>query len=339
MSRRRPTWVAGGLAALAIVFFGATTPDFLSAGNLRALLNEYVAFGLASLAFGIVIFAGEFDLSFPAVATVAGILALKVGAAGMYVGIAAGVMAGAAIGAFQGLAIERLKISSIVFTLGSMLVIQGVAYIISHQGPVASPDLVFATTLQESLWVFSPAIVIALAVFAIVAIGVARTRVGRDLMAIGGARSEAIASGVSVRRTLCVAFAMSGALAGLTGGLVAGESGGISATSFDGLLILAITGVLIGGVSLTGGRGSVGDIALGVLALAAVQSGLNLNGAAEYVTSLAIAGVLMIMISFNLLADSRAARRGLEQVGRAVAASIGLVRGVKASREAGEWPK
>lgn len=293
---------SSAVAAAVVVYlaFAFTTAGFASENTTYVVLSQFTLFGLAALGFGVTMIAGEFDLALPYTAAVSGLVAMKVaGGEGMIVGILVGIAIGLAIGLLQGCAIYFLRITSLVFTLGTGFVLSGVAYMISET-TVVSPDLMFGQQMQERIWVFSPSSLIALAIFAAVGLGLSYLRVGREIYAIGGGRPEALAAGVKLWRPIVVAFAVSGALAGVTGALVAAQTGGANPTSFTSLLLNAVTAAFIGGVSLTGGRGNALGIALGVLTLAFVSSGFGLLGAPYYLTTVATASILLLLIVIEL---------------------------------------
>ena len=287
------------------VVFVVAAPGFAQQSNVRIIFDSLLVFGLASLALGVTMIAGEFDLSFPAIAALSGLVAMRVADHGMLLGIAAGVLVGAGVGLTQGLIVRFTKIASIVLTLGTSLVILGVAYLAANtdagsSASIPSPDLGFADTLQRQVWVFTPGSLIAIAVFVLVGLALQLTRIGREITAIGGGRDEATAAGVPVGRAIVVAFIASGMLAGLLGGLVTAEIGGASPTTFSDLLLRAVTAAFIGGVTLRGGEGSPLGIAIGVLTIGMILSGLSLMAVPYYVNDLVIGGLLIVLVVVDL---------------------------------------
>ena len=137
----------------------------------------------------------------------------------------------------------------------------------------------------------------------------AYSRYGREIYAVGGGRSEAVAAGVPLWRPIVVAFTLSGFLAGLTGAVVSLKIGSASpAIGFQDLLLPSVTAALIGGVSLLGGRGNALGIFVGVLTIRFISSGLSLQGLPFYVESLAIGAVLLAVIVLDLSSQSERLR-------------------------------
>ena len=306
--RPRPGVLTLSRVALALgifVVFSIGDPRYASEGNIFAMTEGFVIVGLAALGVAITIIAGEFDLSIPSVALVAGVIAAQVSSLGLVPAMLIAVAAATLFGFVQGTVIAWLRINSIVFTVGSFIALRGVAHILTDSSTAVIADFSMATTLSQRMVIFSPASVIALTVFVLVGLFLAYTRYGREIYAIGGGRTEAIAAGIPLSRPIIVAFTLSAMLAGLTGALVTLKTGSVNpAIGFNDLLLPSVTAALIGGVSLLGGRGTALGIFIGILTIRFIASGLSLQGAPFHVTSLAIGAVLLAVIVFDLATES-----------------------------------
>jgi ribose/xylose/arabinose/galactoside ABC-type transport system permease subunit len=312
MRRPRIGRVMASRLLLAVAVFGYFTiaeEHFFATNNVFTIFEGFAQLGLAALAVGLTIIAGELDLSVGSAAAVGGILAVTWAGLGLIPAVVLVTLVGAAYGAIQGYAIYRLKIASIVFTLGTLIALRGVAFIISNEDTVVVPDLDIAKTVKEQLWIFSPFSLVTIAVLILTAIFLRYSRWGREIYAIGGGRIEAIAAGVPLRRPLVITFMMSGAMAGLTGALTSIKSGSASPSGFSELLLPAATAALIGGVSIAGGSGSVLGIAVGSLTLRFLISGLSLRAAPFYVLTFATGLLLLFVIALELLVDRPEARQ------------------------------
>jgi ribose/xylose/arabinose/galactoside ABC-type transport system permease subunit len=297
------------LAAGIYIVFSLVDPRYASEGNAYAMTEGFVNVGLAALAVGITIICGEFDLSIPSLALVAGVIAVLLSGQGIVVAIVGATAAATLFGLVQGGLIAWLRMSSIVFTVGTFIALQGVAYILADSRTVAISDFSIATTLTQRFVIFSPASILALAAFVLVGLFLAYTRLGREIYAVGGGRAEAVAAGVPLWRPIVVAFTLSGLLAGLTGSVVSLKIGSASpALGFADLLLPSVTAALIGGISLLGGRGNALGVFVGVLTIRFISSGLSLQGLPFYVESLAIGAVLLSVIVFDLTTQSELLR-------------------------------
>jgi ribose/xylose/arabinose/galactoside ABC-type transport system permease subunit len=186
--------------------------------------------------------------------------------------------------------------------VGTFIALRGVAHILTDSKTAVITDFSIATTLSQRIVIFSPASILTLSVFAAAGMFLAYTRGGREIYAVGGGRTEAVAAGIPLWRPIVVAFTLSGLLAGLTGALVTLKTGSVNpAIGFNDLLLPSVTAALIGGVSLLGGRGGAVGVFIGVLTIRFISSGLSLQGTPFFVTSLAIGTVLLAVILFDLI--------------------------------------
>ena len=205
-------------------------------------------------------------------------------------------------GAIQGYVIDKLRINSLVLTIGTLIGMSGAAYIVAHNTTVAIPftKITEANGITQQMWdIFSPMSLIAISLSAVAWAFLTYTRPGREIYALGGGRREALAAGVATRSRFVVAFACSAGAAALAGSLVSVSSGGADPVGIRNLLLSTITAVLVGGVSLTGGIGSVVGICVGALTIQSIIAGVAIEGANSNVSDLLIAGLLVCVLGFD----------------------------------------
>ena len=308
------TWARLALFVGVFVVFAISDRRFAAANNIFTIFEGFAWLGLAALAVGLTIIAGELDLSVGSVAAVAGIVAVSVVEdIGLVAAVVVATLLGLVFGAAQGYLIHRLKIHSLVFTLGTLIGLRGLAFMISGENTVVMKNLDIADAVRHQLWIFSPFSLVTILVFALVGLFLVYTRFGREIFAIGGGRQEAAAAGVPLVRPLVLTFALSGSMAALAGALTSIKSGSAGPAAFQQLLLPAATAALIGGVSLLGGKGSVYGIAVGTLTLRFITSGLSLGGAPFYVLTLATGAVLIVVVVLELVVERPAVRTGLRR--------------------------
>jgi ribose transport system permease protein len=290
-----------GLTVLVVLWavFAATTPALRGEGGVYAVLTSFSLLGLCALGLAITMIAGELDLSVGSMAAVAGVVAIQVADAGLIAAVAAACFVAALIGTIQGYVIARLGLNSLVLTIGTLILLRGLAGILSDDKTVLLDDLATSDPLLERWWIFAPDSVLAFAVFAIIGVVLTSTRFGREIRAVGGGRSEAAAAGVPTGRPLVLAFTLSAACAGLAGALASLKGGSASPISHGELLLSAVAAALVGGIGLHGGRGSVVNVAIGVAVLAALAVGLTARGAQAYTTQLATGGLLLAVVALE----------------------------------------
>ena len=307
MNRRGTLAELGFRAAFMIgvyLVFARELPSYYSIGGIAALLDGAVLTGLVAAGIGTTMLAGEFDLSVGSMAATAGVIGIKIFGLGVLPAVLAATVAAGAFGALQGLLIGLLGINSLVFTIGTLIGLRGIALILANENTVTVPierlsdiDVVSARVLG----VFSPLSMLLLAVFVLVGLFLGFTRWGREIYAVGGGRNEARAAGVPVLRPLVIAFTLSGSLAGLGGALLSMRSGSASPLGFETVLLSAVTTCLIGGIALAGGRGNIVGIAIGLFTLRFFITGVASLGAPYWLQNLATGALLILVIAVQVL--------------------------------------
>lgn len=292
------------------IYISATTDTFRGEAAIFSVLEGFPLMGLVALGLAVTIIAGELDLSVGSMAAVAGAIAVRMADAGLIGAVLIAVAAGAVIGAIQGGFIARLGINSLVFTIGTLILLRGVAWLLCGNAPLPLEDVTISDPLLERYGVFSTASIAAAVLFVLFALFLGYTRYGREIYAIGGARAEAAAAGVPRTRPLVVAFAISGALASLAGALATMRGGSAAPENYSDLLLAGAAAALLGGVSLYGGKGTVLNVAFGVATLTAVSAGLAARGEPASTVQL-VTGVLLLLVIAVEFTAGRLGRRGM----------------------------
>lgn len=290
------------LVTIAFAFFGipAATGAQVSAFNVYDATQDFAALGLLSLALGITMIAGEFDLSVVGVYGLGGMIAVQVGAHNALVGVVAAAGAAALVGLTQGLMIAKLRLNSMAVTLGGYLAVLGLTSVLGKSKSVSYADLGVGTALDHPIaTVLSIRVLVAIAVFT-VAIGVMRyTVLGRNIRAIGGDRRASRTVGVRVDSLVVGCFVISACLSSLSGALLAYSLATAVPDVGLGPLIFAITATLLGGVLLGGGHGSPMGIAAGAMALALLRELFSVLAAPDYAANLVTGGLLVAVTIFS----------------------------------------
>ncbi|MDM0071507.1 ABC transporter permease [Variovorax sp. J31P207] len=286
-----------GLLVGMTIVFSIASESFLTLGNMYALAQGFALLGLVTLGLALTMIAGEFDLSVGAVVAVAGLVMVKTGEAQPLLGIALAVGAGVLVGIANSILTLKLSVSSLVTTLGVMILLRGVAVWIEG-GQVVSYANFDASDLLDSkiAQVLSPRSLITCAAFVALAVLLRFTRFGRDIYATGSRRKAAVMSGARVPASVYIVFGLSGGFAALAGALMSISLATASAQFGSNLLLQAATAAILGGVALSGGVGKPGAIAGGVLVLSVLNNGLSLVGAASPTVLLLNGAVLLLVV-------------------------------------------
>lgn len=271
----------GVLLALIVmcVVFATATSSFLSTVNLENLAQQSAVPGLLACGMTVVIIVGEFDLSVGAILGFAGVSAAAVAnSSGLLLATVVAVAVGAGFGLLNGSLVARLGIQSFLATLAMQFIIVGAAIYLTAgtdtyrvTNSLGVSGLADGTLLgvEYKAW-------IALGGFVLVWLLLSKTRLGREIFAVGGNAEAARLCGVEIRKVITFAFIVSGLLAGLAGVLTVSDTGVAQADVGVGSELTAIAAVVIGGTNIAGGRGSVWRTLVGVMLLGVVADGFTL---------------------------------------------------------------
>jgi ribose/xylose/arabinose/galactoside ABC-type transport system permease subunit len=289
------TVMAGAILVLALMDRG--TGYFFSIGTIFSVMQLFATFGLVALGLGLSILIREFDLSVAGIVGLAGCLAVLTGAENPWLGLLVGVGAGMVSGLLQGLIMTRLHLSSVGVTLGGLLTLQGMTYVLTENKTIAYPNIGVSLELNAPIAnLISVRSAACLAVFVLAALVMSYTHIGRDVIATGSDRRASRIAGLNTDRVIVGVFAASGASAALAGVLLSYSLGAASPVALADVLATAAAAAIVGGVSVVGGRGSPMGIAAGVLTLCILRSGLSAIGVEPHVHDL-VTGFILIAIA------------------------------------------
>ena len=229
---------------------------FFTTSTAFSVLQQFATIGLIALGVGITMILREIDLSVAGMMSLSGCIAVLTGANHPELGVALAVLFGLVWGLFQGAIMVWLRLGSIGVTLGGLLTLAGLAYVVTGNLSISYPRMDVALAVNHPvLVIFSLRSLVALAAFLIAGFVMARTRVGRDVYATGSDRRAAMVAGVRTSAIIPAVFACSGMLAALAGSLLSYSLAAASGVALTDVLVPAIAAAIIGGVSLMGGRG------------------------------------------------------------------------------------
>ncbi|MCX5345713.1 ABC transporter permease [Streptomyces sp. R-74717] len=305
--------LAALLAALAL-----TDPGFYEPDRFLSFIKRAAPLVILAAGQYLVIVCGEFDLSVGAIVTAGVVVAAELygsfpGAPWLLVTVIL-LLAGALAGLVSGLITTLLRVPSFITTLGMMLILEGAVFFWTGGSPHGALPAVFRRLGRGTAFGWLPWAVLVCVVAGLLAVRLMRSDFGRTLLATGDSERAASLAGVRVARARTIAFILSGVAAALAAVLVGGFSG-VSAQAGRGYEFEAITAVVLGGVVLGGGRGSVVAAMAGAFSLQALFTLLNLQGVSGALES-TVQGVIVIAAVALGAADwSRLRRRGTEPSG------------------------
>ncbi|NOJ45971.1 ABC transporter permease [Bradyrhizobium archetypum] len=288
----------------------------LTLSSAFSVLQQFATIGPTALALGLTMIAREFDLSVAGMTNFAGCVAVLCGVQDPLLGILAAGCMGLVVGAAQGFLTIALRLSSVAATLGGLLTLAGAGYVITGNATVGYPRMDVALMVNSPvLAIFSLRSIFALTTFVAAALILAYTRIGRDLIATGSDPQAARVAGVRAGLMVVGVFAVSGFLAATGGALVSYSIAAASPAALTNTLIPAVAAAIIGGVSLSGGRGTPLGIAGGVLLLSMLRTGMSAVGIPPFAQDLGT-GIVLFAVA---LADAEHLRMRfyeLQRIGR-----------------------
>ena len=302
------------LVILVAVTF-AVNPRFLSAQNVKDLLLGSTILALLAVGQAIVIITRNVDLSVGSIlglaAFASGSLFVAAPATPVPLVILMGLALGAVLGAVNGGLVAAARVPALVVTLGTLYVFRGVDYTWATGRQINAADMPRSFLRMGTATVAGVPV---LALFAVVALVVAgfvlrSYRSGRELYAIGSDPDAARLSGIPVGRRVFWAFVASGALAGLAGVLHAARFGTLDANAGLGIELNVVAAVVVGGVAIFGGSGSVYGAALGAVLLTTIGSALPVLGVNPFWQRAAVGALILAAIGLDRLLAVRLARR------------------------------
>lgn len=296
------TWFKGYLLQfIVLIIVLASMYGIYPRFHVEASIERIMPLGVVAAGLAVTMIAGEFDLSIASMAAFAGALTIVLSPIGLIPALIIAIIVGAALGALQGWCIAKLGISSLVFTIGTLILFRGLTWVITNGVSVRVSDVAATDVFRTKIGFLTPQSLTGIIIFVVLGLFLAYTRWGREIYALGGARHEAIAAGVRYKRGMVVAFAISGGLGAVGGGMTSALGGSASPTAFGSLLLGALAVVLVGGISLAGGRGTMVNVFLGFAIIAILSAGLAGTGAKAFVAELFTGVLLLVVLLFDFL--------------------------------------
>ena len=286
------------LLAASIVIGAIASPFFMNGFNFYAITSNIMEIAIMSLPMTLIIIAGEIDLS---VASVLGLASVVLGLLWqdghpMWFAIGVALLVGLAAGTLNGLLVTKLGLPSLVITIGSLALFRGLAYVVLGDQAVSSFPTAFTnfgfgtipgTEIPWSGLVFAILVIIFVVILHF-------SRLGRQLYAIGNNKEAARFSGIHVNRVKLALFVLSGFIAALAGVIFTARFSSARPDNALGFELEVVTVVLLGGVNIFGGRGTLLGVILAIFIVAVLQNILGLLNISGDIQSLAI-GLLLIL--------------------------------------------
>lgn len=283
------------------VILSSLTSKFFQIGNIVNVIRQISISSILAIGVTFVVLTGGIDLSLGSLVAVSGVSAALFAHPNTYpliVPILVGVGVGVVVGIFNGLLVTKGKVAPFIVTLGVMTAARGAALIIADGRPVSDLSDDFRFIGGGELFGIPFPIIIMIVIFFIALFILTKTKYGRYVYAIGGNEDAARASGIKVHKIKMLVYVICSGLAGLAGVIQASRISVGQPSIGSGYELDAIAAVVIGGVSLSGGRGTVIGTIIGALIIGVLNNGLDLLNVSSYyqqvVKGLIIIGAVLL---------------------------------------------
>jgi len=306
LQRRLKSWESLLLVVAVAIFLANSfaSPYFLNAWNLSDATFNFTEKAMIAFAMALLIISGEIDLS---VASIIALASTAMGAA-VQVGVGTpglvliGLGVGMTAGAFNGVLVTRLGLPSIVVTIGTMSLFRGIAYIVLGDQAYRGYPESFAFFGQGYVWwVISFEFVLFGVLAVIYGIVLHKTNFGRAIFAIGNNPTGALFSGIRVQRVKFILFLLTGLMAGVAAVCLTSRLGSTRPSIAVGWELEVVTMVVLGGVNILGGSGSLPGVVIAAFVMGLVTFGLGLLNVPGIVMSIVIGALLISVIALPRL--------------------------------------
>ncbi|NID16574.1 ABC transporter permease subunit [Luteibacter yeojuensis] len=287
-----------GLLLLFIVL-SVLSPDFLSASNLLSVLRQISVNALIAFGMTFVILAGGIDLSVGAILAFTGAITggLLAAGHGVTVAVGAGLGLGLLLGMVNGVLVSWGRVAPFIATLGTLTLLRGLTLVYTQGTPIAAPNQGFALLGKGYLFHLVPLpVVLMFAAFGVCGFLLRGTVFGRHVMAIGGNEEAARLSGVRIAPMKLAIYGLSGLLSAFAGIVLTSRLDSAQPTAGVGYELDAIAAVVLGGTSLSGGRGWLFGTLVGALLIGFLNNGLNLLGVSSFYQQVVKGIVILIAV-------------------------------------------
>jgi ribose transport system permease protein len=301
------------VGAVLFVFFSVTTQTFLAPDNLLDMVRSVARIGIVAVGMTYLLIAGEIDLS---VGSVYGFLTVVMGvlvsrySADPWLGMFTVIILGILVGSVTGLIRTRLGIPSFIVTLAMLTAYRSLALVVSEQRPWNSQGIGFYYDITGGYIanIVPLSVIWMLVIMFFGGVVLSRTKFGYHIYATGGNPEAARNSGINTDRIKLICFMLTGGLCGLIAALLFGALHTAETTTGTGFEFSVIGAVIVGGVQLTGGRGTIYGSFVGAVIIAMITRGLVLLGLSQYWGDVATGFLIVVMGTVDLIVRRMAAR-------------------------------
>jgi ribose transport system permease protein len=280
------------------VFFSLTSPYFLTIKNILNFTMNTSILGIMAAGLFIAMVIGEIDVSQYSILALSTAIMVIFIRRGMNSGLAIviAIVVALVCGMVNGFSVAFLRINPIITTLGTMMIYRGIAFKITEAKALGVTGVFFSAVGSGRILGIPVSVYIMLGLYLLVHVMLTYTAYGKRVYAVGGNPEASFISGIDVKMVRFWGLVVSGAAAGLAGLVFVSQVGATVPTAGQGGLMDVITAVILGGISLSGGKGKVAGTLIGVLILAILSNGMVLLSVQSYYQAIVKGGVILMAV-------------------------------------------
>jgi D-allose transport system permease protein len=294
-----------GILILIVAVLGILSPKyFFTISNLiQIILQSSINIIVGVGEFFSILIAG-IDLSVGSIMALTGMITAKLLVAGVPVIVSiliGGIVVGGLLGFINGFLIVKTKLHPFIITLGTMSIFRGITLIISDARPVYGLPSQFTLGVAGWIWLIPIPVIIAITISIILTFITEKTKLGRNIYALGGNPQSAWFSGININLHKIVVFVISGICAGIAGVVLTARLGAAEPLAGQGYELFAIAAAIIGGTSFFGGRGRIVGVVMGALIIGVINNGLNILNVDTYYQQIVMGSLIISAVAIDRL--------------------------------------
>jgi len=299
-------------AVIAIIimgtFFSIASPYFLTGQNLKNILLQCSALAIAAIGQALIVISGNLDLSLGqcvCFSSVIGAYLMKFMGVNPWIAILCAILVGCSVGLINGILVAYIGLPAFIATLGSQMICMSLAKIITDATPIARLPKSIAFIGRGYIGIIPICVLLMLALFAIMQFVVSKTRLGRNIFAIGGGKEAAFYAGIPTKKYLCLTYILGGLFAALGGVVLMSRLDSVSITNGNQYEFDSLIACVIGGISCTGGKGKVVGVLFGTIFLIMFFNGMTMMDVDPFYQNAIKGSVLILAITADVIRNRK----------------------------------
>lgn len=293
-----------------ILIMSMLSPYFFTTKNLMNILNQASITLIAGIGTTLLILIGEIDLSIGSVSALAGIMAVKTinVSQNIFLGMIVGIAISCMFALFIIMIVNHFSLASMIVTIGMMTSVRGLCMLVTNAVAVQNQVPAFTKVGTGYVGVVPIPVIIAAVIFVCVNFIIRRTVLGREIYATGGNAKSAIAAGINTKKIKIICFVISGALVGISAMILTSRVNSGQPNLAEGFEFTVIAAAILGGASLSGGKGTLFGTLLGVLIMQVLENGMVLMNISSFYQDVVSGAVIILAVILDAQRKMNAGR-------------------------------